>query len=145
MTVHPTAAWLTPLVHVADVARSIRFYQRLGLALVDTYGDDDCPVWARLHGEGGDLMLVTADGPVDAGAQAVLFYLYTPDLPGLRARLVAEGLEVSEIRRPPHMPSGEVRLLDPDRYVVMIAHWGEAEDAAWRRHLEEWNARRGGG
>lgn len=144
MTPHPIAAWCTPLVHVADVARSIRFYERLGLVLVDTYGDDACPVWARLHGEGGDLMLVNADGPVDAGVQAVLFYLYTPDLPGLRERLIAEGVAVSAIRRPPHMPSGEVRLEDPDGYVVMIAHWGAAEDAAWRRHLEEWRARRAG-
>ena len=90
-------------------------------------------------------MLLATDHPPAPEAQTVQFYLYTPDLAGLRARLVAEGIEVSEIGRLEHMRSGEVTLRDPDGYVVFVGHWGEAEEAEWRRHLEEWSARRGGG
>lgn len=63
----PRAAYLTPVLHVADVFRSIHFYQLLGLELTD-YEDDDatCPVWARMHSEGGDVMFLLAETPIRA-------------------------------------------------------------------------------
>jgi hypothetical protein len=70
----------TPLLHVAEIERSIRFYELLGFTTVDT---DRCkPLgWARMHCEGGAVMFLRADEPVDPSAQAVLLYMYTPDRP----------------------------------------------------------------
>ena len=131
------AGWVTPLLHVASVERSIAFWERLGFELVDT---DRCePIgFARLHCEGGAIGLLRGEPggpPFDPKAQAVLFALYTPDLPALRERLLAEGVEVAEIRRPPYMPSGEMRVVDPDGYGVLVNHWGPAEHAAWLERI----------
>lgn len=135
MTAAPVkAGFSTPLLHVASIERSIDFYRELGFEVVDT---DRCdPIgWARLHCEGGAIMLLRAEEPVDPCAQAVLFYLYTPDLPALRRQLVKAGLTVSEIRRPLYMPSGEIRLEDPDGYVLLVAHWGDTEHTAWLERI----------
>ena len=80
-------------------------------------------------------MFLRAEHPVDKCAQAVLFYLYTPDLAALRRQLVAAGTKVSEITRPLYMPSGEMRLEDPDGYTILVAHWGDAEHEAWLKRI----------
>src|SRR5437660_5171566 len=85
----------TPLLHVADIERSIRFYELLGFATLDT--DRGKPLgWARMHCEGGAVMFLRAEEPVDASAQAVLLYMYTPDLIRLREHLLASGIKVSQ-------------------------------------------------
>jgi len=45
------AGYSTPMLHVAEIEESIRFYELLGFATVDT---DRCkPLgWARMHCEG---------------------------------------------------------------------------------------------
>lgn len=128
----------TPMLHVAEIERSIRFYELLGFRLIDT---DRCtPIgWARLHCESGDIMFLRAERAIDAKAQGFLFYMYTPDLAGLRASLVEKDVAASEIKRPPYMPSGMMNLVDPDGYHVEIAHWGKAEQEAWERRLAEAN------
>lgn len=133
------AAWSTPLLHVADVPRSIRFYQTLGFELIDDYADPGRPLcWARLHCEGAAIMLLLADDELpDPAQQGILLYMYTPDLPALRARLLAAGLQPSDISRPPYMPSGELCLRDPDGYTILIGHWGDTEHTTWLRHLDE--------
>jgi len=124
----------TPLLHVAEIEASIRFYELLGFATVDT---DRCePLgWARMHCEGGAVMFLRADHPVDASAQAVLLYMYTPDLTGLREHLLASGVQVPPIRYPGYMPSGEITMADPDGYVVIVAHWGKSEHEAWEKRI----------
>jgi catechol 2,3-dioxygenase-like lactoylglutathione lyase family enzyme len=126
--------YCTPMLHVKSIEDSAPFYERLGFTVVDT---DRCtPLgWARLHCEGGALMFLRAEHDVDPKAQGVLFYMYTPDLPALRAELVAQGISVSPIERPEYMPSGEVNLRDPDGYCVVIGHWGEAEHTAWLKRI----------
>jgi len=128
------AGYSTPLLHVAEIERSIRFYELLGFVTVDT---DRCtPIgWARLHCEGGAVMFLRAEGPGDPAAQGVLLYMYTPDLAGLRERLLANGLKVPPIRYPAYMPSGEIRLSDPDGYLVLVAHWGKSEHEAWEKRI----------
>ena len=59
------APYLTPMLHVADIRRSISFYQLLGLELTDYEGAPSCPGWARMHSEGGYLMFLLAEEPVD--------------------------------------------------------------------------------
>lgn len=134
----PAAGYLTPILHVADIARSLAFYGRLGFTTVDLEGDPRCPNWARAHCEGGALMFVEAEESHAPGHDRIALYLYTPDLPGLRAALLEAGVQAAAITRPPYMPSGEMRVEDPDGFVVFVGHWGEAEHAAW----EEGRARK---
>jgi catechol 2,3-dioxygenase-like lactoylglutathione lyase family enzyme len=128
----------TPMLHVKSIEASIKFYERLGFKVIDT---DRCvPIgWARLHCEGGALMFLRAEDEhrVDPRQQGVLFYMYTPDLAGLREQLAAQGIDVSPIQYPEYMPSGEVNLRDPDGYCVIIGHWGEAEHSAWLKRIGE--------
>ena len=62
------AGWATPMFWVADIDRSIRFYELLGFEVIDT---DRCePLgWARIHCEGGAVMFLRAEEPVDPEAQ----------------------------------------------------------------------------
>jgi hypothetical protein len=132
----------TPLLHVADVGRSLRFYQTLGFEIVDVEGDER-PVWGRVHCEGGAIMFLLSEEPVDPEKQSVLLALYTPDLQKLRERLLADGLEPSTIRYPDYMPSGELQVSDPDGYVILINHWSTAEHEPWEAGRKERLARRG--
>jgi hypothetical protein len=56
--------------------------------------------------------------------QAVLFYFYSPDLSALREHLLASGVQVSGITYPEYMPKGEIRVEDPDGYVLLIGQAG---------------------
>jgi catechol 2,3-dioxygenase-like lactoylglutathione lyase family enzyme len=130
----PGATHSTPLLHVADIERSIRFYQFLGFRTIDTQGATPLG-WARLHCNTGDIMFLRAERPIDPRAQGFLFYLYTPDLVSLREHLLSNGIAVSAIKHPEYMPSGTVNLSDPDGYHIEIAHWGQSEQEAWERRL----------
>ena len=124
---------LTAYAHVADVRRSVEFYGRLGLELRNTHEVDGRLVWAFVtspadepNSAGARLMLALADAPVDPVSQAVLFYCWSPDVRALRDELAADGVEVGPIRHPFYMPAGEVRLVDPDGYVVLVGQLGDA-------------------
>ncbi|MDQ4105538.1 MAG: hypothetical protein M3186_18180 [Actinomycetota bacterium] len=54
-------------------------------------------MWAALRSDDAELMLAETEEPVDAARQGVLFYLFSSDLPGLRAHLRANGAMPSEI------------------------------------------------
>lgn len=122
--------------HVADVASSIRFYERLGFTRIDTEGDAGHIGWARLHYEGGALMLLEAES-APSTRPVLQLYMNTDDLAGLRDELIAQGVAVSAIARPPYMRSGEARVEDPDGNVVFLGHWGRAEHAAWEERLAQ--------
>src|SRR5690348_4520319 len=109
----PKATYSTPLLHVADIETSIRFYELLGFTTIDT---DRCtPLgWARMHCEGGAVMFLRAEHRIDATAQGVMLVMYAPDLTGLRQHLLAHGVKVPPISYPGYMPSGEINLADPD-------------------------------
>ena len=60
----------------------------------------DAPSWVWLQSGEAQLVVAKASQPVVPHQQAVLFfYVYTEDAPG-----------------------GELRLTDPDRYVLMVTH-----------------------
>ena len=124
------------MLHVGDVARSIQFYKLLGFETIDTEGDPDQICWARMHCEGGAVMFLLAEQPVDASAQSILLAMYTPDLPSLREHLLANGVQAPPITYPDYMPSGQITLRDPDGYLVGINHWSDAEHQAWLREVE---------
>jgi catechol 2,3-dioxygenase-like lactoylglutathione lyase family enzyme len=115
---------LVALAYVADVAASMRFYTRLGFEVGNTHADPHSgeTVWAALERGSASLMLGKASGAVDAGQQAVLFYLYYDDIADTRVRLAADGLPVGEMAYPFYCPKGEFRLTDPDGYVLMLTH-----------------------
>jgi catechol 2,3-dioxygenase-like lactoylglutathione lyase family enzyme len=130
------AGYSTPMLHVAEIEKSIRFYELLGFATIDTDGCNPLG-WARLHCEDGSaIMFLRAEHPIDSSAQAFMIYLYTPDLPALREHLLANGLKISPIKYPEFMPSGMVNLADPDGYKLEIAHWSKSEQQAWEQRLQ---------
>ena len=71
-------------------------------------------------------MLAQASGPIDAAAQAVLFYCWAPDVQQLHDELAAAGSEVGDITRPFYMPAGEFRVEDPDGYVLLVGQLADA-------------------
>jgi uncharacterized glyoxalase superfamily protein PhnB len=119
------AIGLIPMASVADEQRSIDFYALLGLTLRGTFKNPQGKlVWAHVHCEGAELMFSQASDPVIASQQAVIFYLYSPDLVALRGHLLAQGIAVSAITYPQYMPKGEVRVDDPEGYCMLIGQAG---------------------
>ena len=116
---------LIPFVHVADVERSLRFYELLGFTVADTYRLEDRLDWASLESGDARLMLAHAHEPVDPARQAVLFYLYADDLQALHEHLRAHGVPAGEIRDGSPGPREEMCVRDPDGYVLMIAQTDE--------------------
>jgi len=129
---------LVPFVHVADVEVSLAFYEMLGFvpqnAMKDGHG---CTFWALAQSARAEIMLARADGPIDPGQQAVIFYMYSTDVAALRRHLLACGLRdggvysgaaapgdgprmVFEVAHPHYMPAGEVRIADPDGYCILV-------------------------
>jgi catechol 2,3-dioxygenase-like lactoylglutathione lyase family enzyme len=124
------------MLHVADIRRSLRFYELLGFETIDTQGPDSSLNWARAHCEGGALMFL-AQEPGHPLPPALMLVMYSPELPALRQHLLDHGLEVSEIHHPEYMPSGEICLRDPDGNFLFVNQWGKPEQEGWEKHLEE--------
>ncbi len=120
---------LVPFVHVEDVARSIAYYHHLGFTLASVYKYRGTPVWAELVSEAAELMVTTDGDPIDPARQGVLFYLYSHDLVALREQLLAAGLDAGEIADGTPGPREQMKLIDPDGYVLMVAQI-EAEPSA---------------
>lgn len=132
-----------PFIHLADVQTSIDFYARFGLELDSRFGPEGAPFWARMKRPGCDLMLARASAPIDPRSQAALFYLHVDDAEAFREAMLAAGLvDGGEYRGardgefprsgvvfaptfPNHMPAGEVRVHDPDGYVLLVGQLGE--------------------
>ncbi len=135
---------LVAMAHVANVDRSLEFYAYLGFTCDSRFSHSDGSTnYASISSGHARLMLVRASGPIDPAQQAVLFYLYSPDVHGLRQHLLDRGLPnagippgerppgvdppppptgpvLFEIKRPFYMPAGELRVHDPDGYCLLI-------------------------
>ena len=70
----------------------------------------------------GDESEARASDPVDPKSQAILFYVYVPDVADYRSRLLEAGIVASPIQFPFYAPRGEFRVEDPDGYVLMVTH-----------------------
>lgn len=126
------------MAHVADVERSLAFYAKLGYACGETHENAlGRTVWASAACEEAAIMFVQADGPVDAGMQAVLFYMYSADVAALRRHLLAAGVmdggafgadaeksrrngSLFDVVHPFYMSAGQLRIHDPDGYVILV-------------------------
>jgi predicted enzyme related to lactoylglutathione lyase len=115
------------MAFVAEVERSIAFYELLGFEVANTFTEEGETglAWAWLQCGEANLMLAAADGPIPADQQKVLFYLYTDDVAVARQSLADAGLSPGEIWTPFYAPRGEFKLVDPDGYVLMITHTGD--------------------
>jgi catechol 2,3-dioxygenase-like lactoylglutathione lyase family enzyme len=119
---------LVPMIHVADVERSVEFYRRLGFEVGNRVPESGPMHWAWLYSptfadwkRGPNLMLVRTSCPIGDHEQEALFYLYASDLFALRDELLAATITAGEIDYPEYLPKGEFRVLDPDGYTLMIA------------------------
>lgn len=137
-----------PMAHVASVDSSIEFYTKLGFACESRFTDErQQAYYAAICADAAELMLVRANGPVIASQQAVLFYMYTADVVALREYLLASGLQdggvyaarptagqpcenenvetsiVYSVTQPFYMPEGEIRIHDPDGYVILVGQF----------------------
>lgn len=116
---------LIPMAHAADVQRSINFYKLLGMEVRNSLKNPAGYLqWVHLACGQAELMLARASAPIVAIQQAVLFYLYSPDLVALREHLLASGVNVSAITYPEYMPKGEIRIEDPDGYCLLVGQAG---------------------
>jgi hypothetical protein len=79
-------ASLVPMAHVADVRKSIEFYQLLGFEVKNTFEHEGQLQWAWLQNGGAGLMLARSARPMNAGAQDILFYMYAPECRSLSRR-----------------------------------------------------------
>ena len=110
-------------MHVEDVERSLRFYERLGFVEDGRWEDGGRLEWASMHARtvrSARIMFSLADAPVEPSAQGIHFYCWSDDLVALHARLANEGLAPGPILYPPHMQDGEFRLVDPDGYELVV-------------------------
>jgi len=100
-----------------------------------------CAFWALAESGKAEIMLARADGPIDPEQQAVIFYMYSTDVAGLRRHLLGNGLHdggrycgaagpndgrrvVFEVAHPDYMQAGEVRVADPDGYCILVGQLG---------------------
>lgn len=112
---------LIPFAHVADVERSVEFYRQLGFTIKAIFKPGDRLLWVALESEGAELMLTQASTPLEHERQGVLFYLYTHHLRAMRKQLIAAGIQAGKIQDGSPGPRQEMRLQDPDGYVLMVA------------------------
>jgi catechol 2,3-dioxygenase-like lactoylglutathione lyase family enzyme len=117
---------LVPFILVADVERSIAFYEVLGFDVVKRYEPDDRLEFAGLEATpSAKVMLARVDQVPETGPGAPtpgFLYLYTSDLEGLRARLLAAGHQADEIDAGPGPgPNREMCVRDPDGHGHMVA------------------------
>ena len=82
-------------LHVADLDRSVAFYQRLfGLSEIPAPGDPAVIRWLGLAG--AELHLIAFEGPVVEPSKAVHFALRVPDLDAVIDRARALGVAYSD-------------------------------------------------
>jgi len=117
---------LVPFILVADVERSISFYEQLGFRVIKRYEPDGRLEFAGMEAtSAAKLMLARVDVVPQTGPDAPtpgFLYLYTSDLDALRARLVARGIAVDEIEEGPGPgPNRQLCVRDPDGHGHMVA------------------------
>ncbi|HEY1658089.1 MAG TPA: VOC family protein [Candidatus Sulfotelmatobacter sp.] len=111
------------LLHVADVERSIRFYEKFGFEVGNEPLKNDegvaTFVWMH-HGNAAQIMLTRAGQPLNSGSRHMMFYLYSTDMKAYREQLIARGIEVGKVTYPFWMPNGEFQVDDPDGWIWIV-------------------------
>jgi uncharacterized glyoxalase superfamily protein PhnB len=113
---------LVPMAPVADVRRSIDYYEQLGFEVENTFEEDGEIRWAYLRGANAHLMLNKAARPVPPEQQTMQIYLYADDVEAYHRTLAERGLDVGPLEKRFYMESGEFELRDPDGYWLLVGH-----------------------
>jgi catechol 2,3-dioxygenase-like lactoylglutathione lyase family enzyme len=107
------------MIYTTDVPRAVRFYTRLGMAVVGT-----APGYARLRCPQTDstLALHEAEAGVPVGAEGIRLYFEVADLDGVCERLAADGIVFKQM--PKDMPWGwrHAYIDDPDGHELSL-YW----------------------
>lgn len=106
---------------MTNVERSVGFYHHLGFTVQSVFKYRDRLSWAALESDGAEMMFEGTNDPIDHERQGVLFYLYSHDLAALRDQLLAAGIEAGTIEDGSPGPRQEMRVVDPDGYMLMVA------------------------
>ena len=122
---------LVPMIHVADVERSIEFYKKLGFEVGNRVPPTGRMQWAWLYcpavenwKHGANLMVSRNEETIRIRPHEFVLYLYVADLVALRNELIASGMTAGNIEYPDYLPKGEFETRDPDSYCVMVAQAG---------------------
>lgn len=118
---------MTPMLNVADVERSLRFYQEIaGFDLRSPREAVEHWRWAYIQSADCELMLSESGGPTpqlsptngpDEDGWPVIYYFYPEDVVALHADLQEKGFAVSDLRVTFYgMKEFEVR--DPDGHLL---------------------------
>lgn len=124
--VKDTVVHLVPFVLVADVERSIAFYEALGFAVIKTHAPGGRIEFAGFEATpSAKIMLARVDAlPAGdrEGQSPGFLYLYTPDLEAVRERLLGRGVDAGEIEDGPGpAPNRQLCVIDPDGHGHMVA------------------------
>jgi catechol 2,3-dioxygenase-like lactoylglutathione lyase family enzyme len=122
----PQIVDLVPFILVADVERSIPFYEVLGFEVIKRYQPNARLEFAGLEAtSSAKIMLARVDEVPETGPDAPtggFLYLYTSNLEGLRARLLETGHQADEIEDGPGPgPNRQMCVRDPDGHGHMVA------------------------
>jgi catechol 2,3-dioxygenase-like lactoylglutathione lyase family enzyme len=116
------------MVYVRDVARALRFYRDLlGFKLIEDFGHEGVPVYARLRAPGGDgtIALHQADAGTSVSSDGVRLYFEVPGLDDFCRELQRKHFYIT--RLPTLMPWGwrHAYLNDPDGHEISLYWAGE--------------------
>lgn len=111
---------LTPVIYVADLDAAMTFYSHIGFEEA-LQGDDGTWAWKYIRCAELSMLLARGWDQLPGHAGPVQIYCQTDDVDELRQRLDKAGIAVEHLGYPEHAPGGEIRVLDPDEHVVMIA------------------------
>ena len=117
----PRVTGSIPIANVSDVQRTVDFYRLLGMEACGSLRNSSGELqWVHVSCEHAHLMFSRGLEPAVPGHHAVLYYMYSPNLIGLREHLLTNGVKVSAITYPEYMLKGEICLHDPDGYQLLI-------------------------
>jgi catechol 2,3-dioxygenase-like lactoylglutathione lyase family enzyme len=114
---------LTPVMYVRDLEASAAFYRLLGFDVV-VHGDDGQWAWSYLRCVEVSLLLAAGDVPPAKDRGPVQLYFQADDVAALQKQIQEPGsgeIPVEHLGYPDHAPGGEIRAVDPDGNVVMVA------------------------
>jgi catechol 2,3-dioxygenase-like lactoylglutathione lyase family enzyme len=126
---------LTPMLNVADIERSLSFYQAIaGFELVSPRGALEQWRWTHIRAGECELMLSESGGParppapVDAAEEEdgwpAIYYCYPEDVTALSGEIRRQGFQPSDLRVTVYGMK-EFELRDPDGHILWF---GQAAD-----------------
>ena len=107
-----------PLLQVADVRRSVAFYERLGFFCGGPWTHDGEATFAIVQRGEVTLGLQRLAGADSTSNTHWAAYLYTDDAQALHAEFAAAGLEPSELRRNTDYACDDFEIRDPDGHLI---------------------------